>query len=321
MTIAPNYPLQDGCLCPHMGIAPSPAVVCGGCTSLRSGIPALAKVPFNYVEGLSVSTRFGTARSKALAFTAVAAIVASVFSGSASAVAEGSGGDNGGDHARGVDHWGVITRNTIGSPVADLRNGPFGSYGVTGPAARPPYGRGSLGIEVADNSTTLSPPSEKVDFGNEVDFYGDPVQGLRKVGFHVFQTGENVAYGGAENMPNIRFEIDPNLTALPSDNYSTLVWVPDAAPVTNRWSGYIDATSTGYWYLTGNEVPACNQAAECTLAEIKDALDDGGTGATIYSAAVGKGRDHMWIGAVDGLRINQNIYDFETSGVRTLRAG
>lgn len=262
-----------------------------------------------------MSTHFGVTRRKALVVAALAAIVASTVSGSASAVAEG---DEGGHERRG-DHWGVIARNTIGSPVADLRNGPFGSFGVTGPAARPPYGRGSLGIAVADDSTTLSPPSEKVDFGNEVDFYGDPVQGLRRVGFHVFQTGENVAYGGPENMPNIRFEIDPNLTALPNDNYSTLVWVPDASPVTNRWSGFIDATSTGFWYLTGNELPACNQAAECSLDEVKDALDDGGQGATVLTAAVGKGRDHMWIGAVDGLRINQDVYDFEADGVRTTR--
>ncbi|MFC8278046.1 hypothetical protein ACFUJR_37060 [Streptomyces sp. NPDC057271] len=212
----------------------------------------------------------------------------------------------------------MIARNTIGSPVAELRNGPFGSFGVTGSAARPPLGRGSLGIAVADGSTSLSPASEKVDFGNEVDFYGDPVQGLRRLGFHVFQTGENVSYGGAENMPNIRFEIDPNLSALPADNYSTMVWVPDASPVTNRWSGFIDATSTGYWYLTGNET-ICTPAAECTLEELKTSLNDGGLGATVYTAAVGKGRDHMWIGAVDGLRINQNVYDFETNGVRTRR--
>lgn len=262
-----------------------------------------------------MSTRFGTTRGKALAVTAAAAIIAAALCGPAAAVEDG-----GGDHGRGADHWGVITRNTIGSPVADLRNGPFGSFGVTGPSASPPYGRGSLGIEVADASTSLTPPSEKVDFGNEVDFFGDPVQGLRRVGFHVFQTGENVAYGGPENMPNIRFEIDPNLTALPADNYSTLVWVPDAAPVTNRWSGFLDATSTGYWFLTGNEVPACNQAARCSLEEVQDALDDGGAGATVLTAAVGKGRDHMWIGAVDGLRINQNVYDFEVDGVRALRA-
>ncbi|MFD6277319.1 hypothetical protein ACFWFI_17370 [Streptomyces sp. NPDC060209] len=263
-----------------------------------------------------MSTRFGVTRRNVLTVTALAAVVASIFSGSVSAVADG----NGGDHERRTDHWGVITRNTIGSPVADLRNGPFGSFGVADFSARPPFGRGSLGIAVANDSTSLTPPSEKVDFGNEVDFLGDPVQGLRRVGFHVFQTGENVSYGGVENMPNIRFEIDPNLNAS-TDDYSTLVWVPGASPVTNRWSGYIDATRTGYWYLTGNEVPDCNQAARCSLDALKRELDDGGAGATILTAAVGKGRDHMWIGAVDGLRINQNVYDFEADGVRTLRIG
>ncbi|MET9062558.1 hypothetical protein [Streptomyces antibioticus] len=261
-----------------------------------------------------MSVRFGVTRKKALVATALAAALASTLLGSVSAVADGDGGYGEQEQER-PDHWGVIARNTIGSPVADLRNGPFGSFGVTDSSGRPPYGRGSLGIAVSDQSTSLTPASEKVDFGNEVDFFGDPVQGLQRLGFHVFQTGENVQRGGAENMPNIRFEIDPNLAALPNDNYSTMVWVPDAAPVTNRWSSFIDATTTGYWFLSGNET-TCTQAAECTFDELKASLNDGGDGATIYTAAVGKGRDHMWIGAVDGLRINDNVYDFEANGVR-----
>ncbi|MEE1767087.1 hypothetical protein PUR34_02520 [Streptomyces sp. JV185] len=121
------------------------------------------------------------------------------------------------------DHWGAITRNTIGSPVAALRNGPSGSFGVTGPSARPPYGQGSLGIEVANGSTSLTPPIEKVAFGNEVDFYGDPALGLNQVGFHVFQPSENLSYGGSGNMPDITFEMNPNLTAAPASIYSLLV--------------------------------------------------------------------------------------------------
>jgi hypothetical protein len=156
-----------------------------------------------------------------------------------------------------------------------------------------------------------------VDFGNEVDFLGDPVLSLNKVGFHVFQTGANINYGGTKNMPNIRFEINPNVSAHPGDNYSALVWVPDAAPVTNRWSGYIDATTTGYWYLTGGETACNGPVAHCSLAQLRTSLNDGGPVPTIYSAAVGKGRDHMWVGAVDGLRINQYVYDFEAGGVKT----
>ncbi|MFH8731891.1 hypothetical protein [Streptomyces sp. NPDC017964] len=119
--------------------------------------------------------------------TALAAIVASTLPASASVEAGGTGG---------ADHWGVIARNTIGSPVAALRNGPFGTYGVTGTAARPPYGVGSLGIEVADKSTSRpDSAAEKIDFGNEVDFYNMPVLGLNKLGFHVFQTGRTSTTG------------------------------------------------------------------------------------------------------------------------------
>ncbi|MDI5973772.1 hypothetical protein POF50_031285 [Streptomyces sp. SL13] len=255
-------------------------------------------------------------KKMAIAATALAAIVISAVPGSASA--------HGGGNRTRPDHWGVITRNTVGSPVAALRNGPFGSFGVQGPSARPPYGQGSLGIEVADHSTTLNPPSEKVDFGNEVDFYGDPVLGLNQVGFHVFQTSENIAYGGggaagARNLPSIRFEIDPNLTANPTNHYTTMVWVPDASPVTDRWSPYLDATTTGTWFLTGNAglVTGCNQNTPCTFQQVKAALNDGGPAPTIYSVAVGKGPDFVWVGAVDGLRVNRTVYDFEADGVRT----
>ena len=45
-------------------------------------------------------------------------------------------------------------------------------------------------------------------------------------------------------------------------------------------------------------------------------LDDGGDGATIFSVSVTKGRDWRWAGAVDGLRVNDKVYDFEPFGVR-----
>ncbi|MGW0798029.1 hypothetical protein [Streptomyces sp. NPDC002692] len=256
----------------------------------------------------------GVKRTLALAVTTLAAIAVSTVPGSA---APAPGGTQGGP-----DHWGVIARNTIGSPVAALRNGPFGSFGVTGRSARPPYGTGSLGIEVANNSTSLTPPSEKVDFGNEVDFYRNPVLGLNQVGFHVFQTGENTSHGGPGNMPNIRFEINPNLTAAATTTYSSLVWSPPASPVTDRWSPYLDATTSGTWFLTGNAgtVTGCNTSTPCTFSHVKTVLNDGGAAPTIHTVAVGKGRDTMWAGAVDGLRINREIYDFEAGGVRTLRA-
>src|SRR5207247_6947208 len=98
--------------------------------------------------------------------------------------------------------WGIITRNTIGSPVADLRTGPYGSFGHTGAFSTPPRGQGSLGIEVSDNSTTQSPPSEKVSFGNEVDFLRDLLSHLNRVGFSVFQTANNDDIGPLK-LPNV----------------------------------------------------------------------------------------------------------------------
>jgi hypothetical protein len=219
-------------------------------------------------------------------------------------------------------HWGVIDRNTIGSGVADLRQGPYGSFGVTGISARPPSGIGSLGIQVSDDATSQSPAAEKVSFGNEVDFYNDPVSGLSQVGLHVFQTAENAAIG-SRNMPNIALEINPNVASV---NYTGMVWVPDPAPTVNRWSGFINAATTGDWYFTNGSVATatgCTQALTCSLADAKQALvdeNDGSGAAVIYTIAVQKGRDNMWAGAVDNLRINSRIYNFEPWGVQNLSA-
>lgn len=232
--------------------------------------------------------------------------------------ADGANGADGADADFQAGNWGVINRNTIGSPDVDLRAGPFGSFGVTGAVAAPPYGEGSLGISVADNATTLSPPSEKASFGNEVDFLGDEVGGVTEVGFHVFQTGENAAISPS-NLPNITFEVDANLASLPADNYSSLVWVPDPATFSGgaSWTGYLDATSTGKWYFTGAEGAAsgCTSALVCDFDAMQTAIDDGGDAAIIYTVAVGKGRDSRWSGAVDGLRINGDVFDFEPLGV------
>ncbi len=215
--------------------------------------------------------------------------------------------------------WGIITRNTIGSAVADLRTGPYGSFGVTGGSAKPPFGIGSLGIQVSDDATTQSPPAEKASYGNEVDFFGQQVANLNQVGFRVFQTGENVAISPS-NMPNISLEIDPNVGAT---NYTTMIWVPDPAPVTNRWSGFINAATTGDWYFTGTAgtITGCNQSSFCSLSAAKAALvanQNGDGPATIDTVAVTKGRDNAWVGAVDGLRINSKTYNFEPYGVEEI---
>ena len=82
-------------------------------------------------------------------------------------------------------NWGVVDRNTIGSPVAQLRSGP----------SVPPFGTGSLNLSVATG--------EEVAYGNEVDFVGMDFEALTAVGFNVYNTGENLA-SGPDPMPSMR---------------------------------------------------------------------------------------------------------------------
>jgi hypothetical protein len=221
-------------------------------------------------------------------------------------------------------NWGIVDRNTIGSPGITLRAGPITAPG-TGVNA-PPFGAGSLSFLVGNdnNSAAQSTPQEKAAFGNQVDFAGDLVEDLDEVGFQVWTSGENGA-GGGVNMPSISFEIDPNITGNVS-NFSTLVFVPDENSPANQWSPFIDATDpdAGAWFLTGSagNSPSgtppgtgCNQSSMCEFDDIKAALDEGGDPATILIAQVQKGRDKQWQGAIDGLRINDEVFDFEQFGV------
>ena len=75
---------------------------------------------------------------------------------------------------------------------------------------------------------------------------------------------------------------------------------------------------TGLWGLTGGAFSAdkCSlNGTRCTFAEMKDFLDDGGEAATILTLSVTKGRDFAWQGAIDGLRVNSTVFDFEETGV------
>ncbi|MFD5815064.1 hypothetical protein ACFV06_27055 [Streptomyces sp. NPDC059618] len=261
-----------------------------------------------------MNARFGMRRKTALGVTALVAITASALPAVASVAPDAP--------RPGQDYWGVVSRNEIGSPDVGLRRGPFATVGLDNTISKPPYGDGSLGIQVADASTSLSPASEKAFFGDEVDFVGQNFLDVDQIGFHVFQTAFNVENGGVRNMPNISIEINPHLTGHPTDTFATVVWDPDGV-VPNRWSPYLDATTTGTWRITGDtgDVTGCNQTTECTFAQLKTALNDGGDKPTIDTVGVSKGRDYLWSGAVDGLRVNRTIYDFEPNGVTARRAG
>jgi hypothetical protein len=206
-------------------------------------------------------------------------------------------------------HWGLIARNTSGDAVGALRAGPF-----VGPTVAPPFGDGSLGIQTTNTN--------KVAFGNEVDFFGDPVGGLDELGFHIYKTGEDVAKG-ANNNPNITLEIDPSVGGV---NYTSMVYnAQDTDTVVNGWSDYIDTTDAatanrGFWFTnaTVRNATGCSQASFCSLAQAQAALvtnNDGGAPASILTLGVGKGTDFEFQGAVDGLQVNDTVYDFEPFGV------
>jgi hypothetical protein len=231
--------------------------------------------------------------------------------------ADGADGADGQDGAQGdpgpvtgSGNWGTINRNTIGSPVTVLRAGPNVATSTT-TVDGPPRGNGSLSIIVADEGTGTA--DEKATYGNEVDFLGDPLSGIADVGFSVWTSGEN----GAGNNPNITFEVDKD-TATGGIQYSSLVFVPTDTLTADRWTDDIDAdngNADGFWYYTntsGSPVGTpCTLAEQCTIAEAKSNFPN----AVLLTVAVGKGRDAEWQGAVDALRINNEVFDFEEHGV------
>jgi hypothetical protein len=258
------------------------------------------------------------------------------FSSKAKAELKGAKGDTGETGPQGPvgpdtaatytnPNWAVIDRNTEGSPVATLAGGPN-----IGTAANqlPPLGVGSLHVETASNL-------EKVTFGNQVDFAGDPVSGLSQIGFSYFVTGEDLGrYVG--NVPNISLEIDPGLTkpdgpdpdSLPDPvNYTSMVYVPPNPPgAAQQWvNDDADANAggtTGWYFTNGTTATAtgCNQTTFCSLAQAKSQLaaahDPTEAPASILTVGVGKGKDYQFQGAIDALRINGTVYDFEPFGVQ-----
>jgi hypothetical protein len=219
--------------------------------------------------------------------------------------ANGRNGANGQDGATGAagtnatgdsGNWGVVSRNVIGSPDIDLRSGP----------ATPPLGKGSLKLLVGDGT-------EKAAYGNEVDFVSAPLASITDASFGVYTTGENRAISPA-NLPSLAFEVDPSGPDTTGANFSTLVSLPTDAPA-NQWS--TQDAAAGQWFYTGaaGAASGCNQTTTCTFDEAKAKFPN----ATLFSVQITKGRDSAWQGAVDALRINAQVFDFEASGV-TVRA-
>jgi hypothetical protein len=204
-------------------------------------------------------------------------------------------------------NWGIVDRNTIGSPDAILRSGP----------STPPAGSGSLNLLVADGT-------EKVAYGNEVDYANKTLASIDQIGFSVFDGFDPDA---SVLDPNITFEVNPNDATIVNGSgtqvtYSSLVYNPPkpAAADSYKWKTIDADADTGGgdhgWYYTNGATATksgCTQASMCTFAQAKNGVPN----AIILSLAVAKGRDSKFSGAVDALRLNDTIVDFEESGVFT----
>ncbi|MBF8184291.1 hypothetical protein ITP53_00715 [Nonomuraea sp. K274] len=208
--------------------------------------------------------------------------------------------------------WGIIGRNTLGGPNAVLRDGPYGRTTATFAATQaPPYGQGSLGIIVGSGA-------DKIAFGNETIFAGDRLSAIRTLRYWIFAGVDSLT---GVSVPNITIEADPNVGTA---DYTSLVYLPDtstspsapATRVSNAWQRY-DAAATGSrWYATGatGTTIGCTQATPCSFTDLKTRLPNA---VISLSLGISKGRDNPFVGAVDGLRVNNTVYDFEFSGVRT----
>ena len=139
-------------------------------------------------------------------------------------------------------NWGILDRNTEGAGDGFLRAGPTSAaFGAA--LSKPPRGIGSLGLRTGS-------ASDKIAFGDEVDYAGTALTAMNTVSYWVYTTGENIGRYN-ENLPGVTFEIVPGTATGGSTNrtYSSLVYVPvQAAP---GWSQQ-DASTAARWFLTGS---------------------------------------------------------------------
>ena len=204
-------------------------------------------------------------------------------------------------------NWSIVDRNVIGNGDAYLRSGPTSAFGGTNVA--PPFGIGSLGLRTGS-------ATDKASFGDQVDFQGMQFGTITTLGYWAFTTAENISAGaGSVNLPDIQVEINPNLNSNPT-TFSTAGFLPAAGSNNPGWND-IDTITSGQWFLTGaaGTATGCNLTTTCTWDALQTALDDGGDPATIFTVQFDKGRDFAYSGAVDGLQINNDVYDFEPFGV------
>jgi hypothetical protein len=221
---------------------------------------------------------------------------------------KGQKGDKGdkGDKGPGfVDSkWGVIGRNTYGSPVAQLRLGPWKADG-----SGPPRGKGSLGIEVSGPGETGHPgPGEKLNYGNQLDFANVAPTSLATLSYWIFADEDSLTN---HNAPSLDVEVtNPTGTV----TYTTLVYIPAISQI-GVWHKEDASGASSQWWSTHalTAGTACTQASYCNWSTMKSQITGGN--AKILSVGITKGRDNPFVGAVDAVQVNDKVYDFEQEGV------
>lgn len=204
------------------------------------------------------------------------------------------------------ENWSIVDRNVQGNGDSALRAGPSfrapdGSF-----ETKPPFGIGSLGMRVGATS-------DKASFGNQVNFGGIALSTFTTLSYWVFTPSGAVS-------PNLQLEIDPNLSSN-ATNFTTLSYENEGVTA-GAWTK-IDAMTTTRqgWGMSGaaGTATGCTLTTPCTWAEVMAALaaDNNGTPAAVSFSVqfnLGSGAQAL-SAAVDGLQINNDIYNFEPFGV------
>ena len=199
-------------------------------------------------------------------------------------------------------HWSVVDRGVIGNGDSDLASRAerrAGCSAVGNRKSRCPHGCAERQGGVRQSSRVLR--------RSRVRAHGDRL-------LRVHDRGEQRI--APNNMPSIAFEINPNLGTSPGVTFATTVYLPENG-TPSAWTeldAVADDTTPGA--SPGLPGTTCDfNGPRCTLPSPGATSRRRGAHATIFTAQIGKGRDFAFSGAVDALRINNIVYDFEPTGV------
>ncbi|WP_239514588.1 hypothetical protein [Streptosporangium sp. 'caverna'] len=170
-----------------------------------------------------------------------------------------------------------------------------------------------MGIIVGDSP-------DKITFGNETDFAELSISDLTTLKYWAF-AGTNSP--DEVSVPRLSIEVDPNVG---SASYATLIYLPDtsvspSAPsprLPNTWQQYDTSAAGNQWYATGatGVLINCTLASPCSFDDLKTAMPN-----AVITLSLGFSMDTAFIGAIDGLQVNNTIYDFGPLGARKIAVG